>query len=408
MTDTGALKLIEIFKKEGYTAYTVGGCVRDSIMGRDISDYDIAVPTLPEKSIEILNRYGIRCIETGIKHGTVTALIDGNPYEITTFRTDGDYTDNRRPDSVSFVTDIRFDLSRRDFTVNSMAYNSDKGFVDLFGGREDIKNRIIRTVGDADTRFNEDALRILRGLRFASVLGFSIEEATARSITKNAHLLKNIAKERITVEMLKLLSGESALQVLIDFFDVFCVIVPDFDKILKKHALDFVKSAFCQLPVNPDIRFAYLCILCCDGENDKKSEILARIFSAFRLTTEQKTKISTLVLNVDLEIRPDRALLKRHLCRFGKELLSDLILLIQAHKKVYLYDCERIINDIILKNEAYKISHLDISGNDITSLGFEGRKVGVILSDLLTLVIEDKLSNDKEELIQHVKNRFHL
>lgn len=406
MTDAGALKLIQIFRNEGYTAYTVGGCVRDSIMGRQVSDYDIAVPTLPEKSVEILSSYGIRCIETGIKHGTVTALVDGIPYEITTFRTDGTYTDNRRPDSVEFVSDIRDDLSRRDFTVNAMAYNTDVGFVDLFGGMDDIKNKVIRTVGDADTRFKEDALRILRGLRFASVLGFSIEEKTARSITKNAPLLKTIAKERITVEVLKLLSGGSALQVLTEFFSVFCVIIPDFDKISEKHALDFWQSSFSELPQNALIRLAYLCILCTEGENIKKSEILARIFSSFRLTSEQKHIIYTLVMSVDVEISPQRPLLKRLLCRFEKELLSDLILLIQVHKKVYLSDCKEIINDILSKDEAYKISHLDIGGNDVMKLGFSGREVGTVLSDILDLVIEDKLPNDKEKIIQYLKNRF--
>ncbi len=150
MTDNGAKKIIQLFKLHGYTAYTVGGCVRDSIMHRQVSDYDIAVPTLPAITEQILSKGGIHYIETGLKHGTVTAVVDGKPYEITTFRTDGKYTDNRRPDFVSFVTDIKADLSRRDFTVNAMAYNSDTGIVDLYGGKADIENKIIRTVGDAD------------------------------------------------------------------------------------------------------------------------------------------------------------------------------------------------------------------------------------------------------------------
>ena len=189
----------------GEEAFIVGGCVRDILMGKTPHDWDITTSAKPEKTKEIFSSF--KTVDTGLKHGTVLVLIDGEPLEITTYRIDGEYTDCRHPDSVSFTSDIENDLSRRDFTVNAMAYNDEKGLVDLFGGEDDIRNKIIRCVGDADKRFNEDALRIMRALRFSSTLGFTIESETKKAILKNRELLNNVAKERISTELLKLLCG---------------------------------------------------------------------------------------------------------------------------------------------------------------------------------------------------------
>ncbi|MBE6720496.1 MAG: polynucleotide adenylyltransferase, partial [Ruminococcaceae bacterium] len=190
-----AQKLIDIITAAGYKAYAVGGFVRDSIMARPAGDVDITTSATPKEVEKVLCDNGIRYIETGIKHGTVTAVIEHEPFEITTFRTDGEYNDNRHPDSVKYVTDLESDLARRDFTVNAIAYNSNDGIIDIFGGINDIDSNLIRTVGDADKRFNEDALRIMRALRFSSVLGFDIEENTAAAIMRNKELLHNIANE---------------------------------------------------------------------------------------------------------------------------------------------------------------------------------------------------------------------
>ena len=183
--------------ESGYEAYFVGGCVRDFLMNRPCNDFDITTCAKPFEIEEALSRKGIRYFETGLKHGTVTAVIDGEAFEITTYRTDGEYLDARHPENVVFVSDLSEDLSRRDFSINALAYNAKDGIVDKFGGIDDIKNGIIRTVGNPDKRFNEDALRIMRALRFASTLGFAIENETAVSVHKNAELLKNISAERI-------------------------------------------------------------------------------------------------------------------------------------------------------------------------------------------------------------------
>ena len=182
--DSGAMRLISAFEKSGFSIYAVGGCVRDALLNRPVSDIDLAVSATPEQNKLVLQKNDIRYVETGISHGTLTALVGGRAYEITTFRTDGRYSDNRRPDSVNFVSDIRGDLARRDFTVNAMAYNPREGIIDIFNGADDLKSGIIRAVGDPDIRFEEDSLRILRGLRFASVLNFEIESVTAFSMMR--------------------------------------------------------------------------------------------------------------------------------------------------------------------------------------------------------------------------------
>ncbi|MBQ3904732.1 MAG: polynucleotide adenylyltransferase, partial [Eubacterium sp.] len=199
-----AEKLIELLCGAGYKAYAVGGCVRDSMLNRPVSDIDICTSAKPNEVESVLEENGIKFIETGLKHGTVTAVVEHTPYEITTFRTDGEYLDNRRPERVTFVSDVKDDLARRDFTINAMAYNQSEGIVDCFGGREDIENKLIRAVGNADVRFNEDALRIMRALRFSAVLGFTIEESTEKALFDNRELLKNIACERIYTELIKL------------------------------------------------------------------------------------------------------------------------------------------------------------------------------------------------------------
>ena len=217
-------KALRILKEHGAQGYAVGGCVRDALLGREVNDYDLTVNVPPEITEACFAGY--RVIETGMKHGTVTAVLDGHNVEITSFRIDGGYTDLRRPDSVRFTSSLAEDLSRRDFTVNAMAYSPETGITDLFGGREDLKNRLIRCVGDPDLRFGEDALRILRALRFASVLGFEIEPATAAAVMKNAGNLRHISAERIFVELKKLLAGETAEDILLRFRPVIEICLP--------------------------------------------------------------------------------------------------------------------------------------------------------------------------------------
>ena len=216
---------INLLQSAGFEAYAVGGCVRDSLLGKTPNDWDITTSAKPENMKSVFADF--HCIDTGIKHGTVTVVIDGEPLEITTFRLDGEYEDNRHPKSVTFTSNLGADLGRRDFTVNAMAYSNKPGTVDLFGGQNDLKNKIIRCVGDPDRRFNEDALRILRALRFASALDFEIEEKTAQSLLKNCALLGNISEERIAKELLKLVCGKGAKRILTDLAPVLFELLPE-------------------------------------------------------------------------------------------------------------------------------------------------------------------------------------
>lgn len=256
---------INLLQSAGFEAYAVGGCVRDSLLGKTPNDWDITTSAKPEDMKSVFADF--HCIDTGIKHGTVTVVIDGEPLEITTFRLDGEYEDNRHPKSVTFTSNLGADLGRRDFTVNAMAYSKKTGTVDLFGGQNDLKNKIIRCVGDPDRRFNEDALRILRALRFASALDFEIEEKTAQSLLKNRALLGNISEERIAKELLKLVCGKGAKRILTDFAPVLFEILPELQPMYKNshdnphHCYDIYEHTLIAVEsINPEptLRFAML------------------------------------------------------------------------------------------------------------------------------------------------------
>ena len=211
--------------EKGFEAYIVGGCVRDSLMKCTPKDYDITTSANPEEVKNVFKEY--RVVETGLKHGTVTVIVRGMPLEITTFRIDSEYLDHRHPKNVTFTKSLKEDTARRDFTMNALAYNDEKGLCDFYGGKVDIENKIIRCVGDANKRFNEDALRIMRALRFSSVLGFDIEENTKNAMFNNKHLLKNISSERLAGELVKLLCGANVKKILLEYIDIIGVFIPE-------------------------------------------------------------------------------------------------------------------------------------------------------------------------------------
>ena len=225
--DREARQLLDLLEQAGYRAYAVGGCVRDACMGRAYADIDLCTSALPRQTEAVLAAADIRYIETGLQHGTVTAVLNGRTYEITTFRTDGSYTDSRHPDGVTFVPEVETDLARRDFTVNAMAYHPVRGLVDPFGGQADMKAKCLRCVGEPRLRFTEDALRILRALRFAAVLGFTLEEETAKAAFELKERLHLVSAERIYVELKKLLLGDWAFDVLVEYKEIIGVVVPE-------------------------------------------------------------------------------------------------------------------------------------------------------------------------------------
>lgn len=433
--------VINALADAGFSAYIVGGCVRDYFLGNQTSDTDITTSAKPCEVEKILADKNIKVVETGLKHGTVTAVIDKTPFEITTFRTDGEYKDSRHPQSVEFVEDVEQDLKRRDFTVNAMAYNDERGLVDLFGGREDIENRIIRTVGEPDARFKEDALRIMRALRFSSVLGFDIEEKTKKSIFDNMYLLENISAERIFSELSKLLCGKNVLNVLDEFRQVIGVIIPQlipsfncaqntpwhtytvYEHII--HSVDFA-------PRDPVIRLTMLLhdigkpSVKLTDENgrdhfkthaDAGEKIAAEVLSKLKVSNNIYNKVTTLIKYHQSVENVNDVKIKHWFNKIGEEYTLSLfdvrIADLKAHnlgKKEVLFEIERLMSleeeakMIIKRREPYKISELAVNGHDLISLGFSGREIGDKLSAILTLVMDGRLKNTKKDILDFLKN----
>lgn len=386
-------KAIKILEQNGFDAYVVGGCVRNFLLGEPVSDYDITTSALPEQIKAAFSAYPV--IETGISHGTVTVLIHNNPLEITTFREDQGYSDHRRPDSVNFSKSLEGDLKRRDFTVNSLAFNERSGIVDLFGGKSDLEKSLLRCVGDADERFNEDALRILRALRFASVYGFCIEEKTAASIIKNYQLLSYVSKERILSELKKLICGKNAEGVLLDFSKVVYFILPQ----LKTNAADYKKAvrSLCRLQSDFSLRFA---ALFCFADEPNAKEAL----KSLKCDKKTETEVCLLLkfLNAPINTKSDIKLL---LSVFEKEHFASLLALKRAVLNTDTALAQACAEEILQNNECYCLSQLAVSGADLLKLGFKGKEIGAILKLLLDAVISERLPNDFDALIEYAKEQ---
>ena len=368
-----AREALNILSENGYYAYVVGGCVRDSLLFSIPKDWDITTQATPNQILDCFLNY--KTIETGLKYGTVTVIIDEISIEITTYRIDGEYRDNRHPLGVLFTDELKKDLSRRDFTMNAIAYNTE--IVDYFCGVSDIKNKIIRTVGDPDKRFSEDALRILRGIRFASQLDFKIEENTGKSIIKNKGLLKSISRERINIELIKLLLGKNSYNVLIEYEEIIREIIPEIDSINRK-----MKS-----PEN-DIIISLALLL---WETESPENILKNL-KFDKNTINMVTKIIK-----NKHVKNQKVELKRLLNKLGEPIVRRLL-------KIEKHD-ERLLDEIIENKECYSLEALKLNGDDIKALGItDGKVVGEALNRILTLVIEEKIKNDREICVNYLKN----
>lgn len=435
---TASKTAVEALNSCGFEAFLIGGSVRDFIMGLPIGDVDITTNATPAQVEEVFKEF--RVIETGLKHGTVTVLIDGEPIEITTYRCEGAYSDNRHPDSVIFSSRLADDVIRRDFTMNGIAYDFKNGFCDLVGGVDDINNKIIRCIGDAETRFREDALRILRALRFSAVLGFEIEENTKKAIHKCRDLLKNISAERIREETVKLICGKNAFSVLTEFSDVLCVFIPEFEACIgfeqknRHHIYDVythILKAVEQSKPLPEIRLALLfhdiakpatAKLDENGEQHFYvhpkigAEITEEIMIRLRFDNEMKAKVVTLVkfhdspIMLNGEAKPDRKRIKRIMSKIGKELIFDLIEIKRcdnlAQNPIYYRGDEfyaetvQMINEIISEKECFSVKDLKINGNDLIALGFKGKEIGEKLNLCLEAVIDGTVENGQSSLIK--------
>jgi len=390
---------IAILEENGYEAYIVGGCVRDLIIGVTPKDYDITSNALPSEVMYVFRKY--RIIETGLKHGTVTVILQHMPIEITTYRIDGNYSDNRHPDNVDFTKSLSEDLKRRDFTMNAIAYNHKKGMIDIYGGKWDIENKIIRCVGNAEERFAEDALRILRAARFSSTLNFEIEKQTSGSMKKCCGLLQNIAKERINVELSKLLCGVGVRMVLLNFMDVIATFIPEIMSLTEfdiAHAANVINNT-------PDVLNLRLCALFHDISGKMARDILTRL----KFDKATIKSVYMLVLYHDMKIELNASSLKRWLNKLSEAVVRDIITLKKAEMLAqssdnsfgiqHLDELIDLLDRIIKEQECYTIQNLAINGNDLIELGIlEGKEVGNALNYLLNCVIDNNNLNTKQNL----------
>lgn len=431
---------INLLQSAGFEAYAVGGCVRDSLLGKTPNDWDITTSAKPEDMKSVFADF--HCIDTGIKHGTVTVVIDGEPLEITTFRLDGEYEDNRHPKSVTFTSNLGADLGRRDFTVNAMAYSKKTGTVDLFGGQNDLKNGIIRCVGDPDRRFNEDALRILRALRFASALDFEIEEKTAQSLLKNRALLGNISEERIAKELLKLVCGKGAKRILTDFAPVLFEILPELQPMYKNshdnphHCYDIYEHTLIaveSIDPEPTLRFAMLLHDCGKpavkkfdengvahfyGHQRISAEISAQILARLKVSNKFRDEILFLVSNHDRwELYENTEKMPRYLSKFGLDGVLNLLKVMRAdvlaQSSEYRYrldqiaDAEEIAKNLAAQKPCLSLSELQINGRTLMDIGIpQGRKLGAVLAQLLDEVIDGVTKNTQEALTTRAREIY--
>lgn len=435
----GARYILRIFQNSFEDAYIVGGCVRDSLLGKTPHDWDICTSAKPGAVLALMAEHGIKTIETGLQHGTVTAVIGDESYEITTFRVDGEYSDNRRPDRVEFVGDVIDDLARRDFTINAMGYNETHGLVDPWNGSYDLHLGLIRCVRNPDDRFREDALRILRALRFASAYGFRIEEKTAAAIHRNKDLLKNISAERIQAELTKMLCGKGILDILLKYKDVMSVIIPElgpcigFEQNNPYHiydVYDHIAHAVSDCKGN-DISIKMALLLHDIGKPECHTEdengghfyghsipsmrIAKAVMERLRFDNKTRDEVIDLVLYHDADIQPNIRSIRRWLNKVGPDMLRKLIQVRladiggqskdnRASRADKCYTILEIAKEIIVQQQCFQIKDLAVNGNDILTLGVDpGPRVGEVLSWLLAQVLDEEVTNEHDVLIEEAK-----
>lgn len=427
--------VLETLLNNGYDAYVVGGCVRDSLLGRVPKDWDICTSATPNQVTECFpNR---RIVETGLRHGTVTVFVGDMGFEVTTFRTDGEYTDGRRPDFVEFVGDVFSDLSRRDFTINAMAYNEASGLIDPFGGEKDLKEQRIKCVGDPNDRFSEDALRILRALRFSSVYGFHMDSETNYAIHKNVLLLGRVSAERINAELCKLLMGQP-FSVLSYYPDVFTTIIPvlkpclHFEQNNRFHCFDVYSHIVFAVGACTGDLVSRLALLLHDigkpycytedsagghfyGHNVVSAEFAEETMSQLRFDRKTRDNVVELVMYHDHLIVPSRKAVKRWLGKLGEEQFFRLMCIKQADALAHAKDTQTdrisrnqevyaLAKEIIEAKELFTIDKLAINGHDVMQTGIpQGAYVGLALKAALAAVIDGRVSNTKAELLDYLR-----
>jgi tRNA nucleotidyltransferase (CCA-adding enzyme) len=429
--------IIDRLQHNGYACYAVGGCVRDSLLGKEPNDWDFTTSARPDEIERVFSN--CHTIDFGKQFGTIAVILDGEQYEVTAYRTDGEYSDARHPDSVSFTASLRDDLSRRDFTVNAMAYNEEEGLIDLFEGQKDLEYGVIRCVGVPSERFVEDALRILRALRFASVLGFTIEPETSDAILRGRKLLSEIAAERIREELMKLICGDKADFILRRYRSVIAVFIPemqgtfDFEQQNRHHNRDVYRHSVAAVKnIEPDPILRLTMLFHDIGKPlaqviDRKgvahyphhpnlgAAMTTEILKRLRFPHDEIEEITTLIRWHDIRLHPSPAEIKTALRDLGADRLRKIYKIQRADtlaQSMYLRE-EKLANlaavaqmteQILKDGECYNLRMLAVNGSDLLHMGLNtGEEIGETLRLLLDRVIRDELPNDKAVLVAEAK-----
>lgn len=424
---------IQALESAGHAAYAVGGCVRDAWLGLTPHDYDLCTSALPEETEAVFADHSL--VLAGKKHGTVGVVTADGVVEITTFRTEGGYRDNRHPDWVKFVPDIESDLARRDFTVNAMAYSPTRGFADPFCGREDLKNRVLRAVGTPATRFTEDSLRILRGVRFAVKYGLTPEAETEKAMTAMAPLMDKLAKERVFDELCKLLPLVTA-EDLLRFAPILTAVIPElkpavgFDQRNPHHIYDlYTHTAHVTGALPPDLPLRWAGLLHDIGKVDtfslddagighyyghakKSAELADSILRRLKAPNALREQAVTLIAQHMTYPEPDKKQLRRRLSRLGLDTLDSLLLLQEADtgskglenaaEMDYFPEIRKLLDEIHAESACLSLKDLAVNGHDLLPLGIEGKAIGQTLNFLLEQVIDEKIPNEKPALLDAV------
>ncbi len=397
--------IIDRIYEYGYEAFIVGGCIRDCILGITPNDYDITTNATPNKIMDIFKEF--KLIKNGIKHGTIGILIDGDIYEITTYRIESEYEDSRRPKSIEFTGNIVDDLKRRDFTINAMAYNDKKGLIDDFGGIVDLKNKVIKTVGNPDKRFNEDGLRIIRAIRFSSKLGFNIEDKTLNSIYKNYHIVKNISIERITDEINKIIISKNPQNIILLYKTKIFEILGIYYNFNNDNYLRLEKQLKI-ISLIDEIEYKLLLLQYIINNESKDYNNRNYIVNILRYPNKVKDDINNLIeyMYID-ESNLNKIDIKYILNKIGYSRFEKILNLKNIYysanynkKSKYIKPCINILKDIINNKECYTIKDLKLNGNDLKELGYKGNEIGTNLNYLLEEVIKNPNLNSKKLLIE--------
>lgn len=429
-----ARRVLETMEKHGFAAYLVGGCVRDLLRGKQPQDWDMTTSARPE---QVMALFGGAAIPTGLQHGTVTVRAGEDSFEITTFRRDGDYGDHRHPDRVTFTDSLAEDLMRRDFTINAMALDLRGELTDLHGGRDDLAAGVIRCVGDARRRFDEDALRILRALRFAAALGFALEEETERGARAMAPLLKTVAAERVREELLKLLCGEHVVPVLLRYPDILDVFLPEIlpavgcDQRNHHHCYDvwehIARTVGFAAPER-ELRMVMLlhdlgkpaCMTVDDegvghfkGHAEESCRLGAAILERLRFSKDSTARILALVKWHDVPIEPTERSMRRVLHKMTPEGARDLLRVKRADnlaqapaylgRQQEIDDLERLLQAVLDRDSCFSLKQLAVNGHDVKGQGYQGPEIGRALHWLLNAVMDGSVPNEKNALLEALK-----